>query len=425
MSCKSCDKNKVCMDCYELIDGVALQRKLAIPQKIILETTDGQKCFGELLIVSPVGLAIKIDNLVSSPWFLINIQGNFKLKVQRIANRGKDNYHGFDIMEVHRDTGISSRLNNEEYKVLAMTSDQLIDELTEDLPESVKNIVQERLKTELEKGKIFDALKVGQAIKYQNNNFKPLGRGTEKINLPQKDLRDIVQKCSKTGLPQRELFVQEDQIYDVHGIPFDYQSGGLLLLDVTSVINKERQIKEKELEIYREAIEAVTGGRLILVGRLQLTSYCYDSQPDFELTINVSEEIDRVRTQVANLLRNIKYPEREIFLFTVCISEAVTNALKHAGAGRCRCWVTPDKVMVEIADSGPGINFKDLPKATLMQHFSTTKSLGCGFTIMLKFLDKIVMATDPHGTTLILEKKIGPQKQKSIDDLITTNIRVS
>lgn len=412
MNCKNCDKSKSCIDCFELIDGVALQRKLTIPQKISLETADGQYCFGELVIVSPVGLGIKINSLVPSPWFIINIHDHFQIKVQRIANRGKENYHGFDIIKVCRDNGSSNRLNNDEYVVLTKTSEQLIDELTDALPDSVKNIVQERLKAELEKGKIFDAVKVGQAIKYQRNNFKLLGRSAEKINLPEKDLSDIVEQCSRTGLPQRELFVQEDKTYDVHAIPYDYQSGGMLLLDVTSLIKKERELKEKELEIYREAIEAVTGGRMMLVGRPQLiTSCCFDERPDFELDINLSEEIDGLRSRVADLMRN-KYSEREIFLFTVCISEAVTNALKHAGAGKCRCWITTDKIMVEISDCGPGINFKDLPKATLMQHFSTTKSLGCGFTIMLKFLDKITMATDSCGTTLVLEKKICPQNQE-------------
>lgn len=414
MKCKSCDNSKFCPECYELIDGVPLQRKLVVPQKMTLESSDGERCFGELLIVSPVGLGIRVDNLVPSPWFLINIHDGFRLKVQRIANRGKENCHGFDIIAVFRDNGSTSRLNSDEYRVLSITTDQLIDELTEVLPDSVKNIVQERLKAELERTKIFDALRVGQVIKYHKNNFKPLGGDLEKISLHQKDLTEIVERCSNTGLSQRELLVNNDKIYDVHGIPFDYQSGGLLLLDVTSLLQKERQIKEKEHEIYREAIYAVTGGKLRLIARPQLASYCFDSKPDFEITINTSEQIDQVRALVENLLRNVKYPEREIFLFTVCISEAVTNALKHSGAGECRCWITPDKIKVEISDNGPGINFKELPKATLMQYFSTTKSLGCGFTIMLKFLDKIIMATDSCGTTLLLEKKLYQQSNERV-----------
>lgn len=403
MVCKNCAKDKKCIDCFSLIDGVALQRKLASSRKIVLETSEGESFDGELFTVSPVGLGIKVQELIPSPYYLVTIHNNFRLKIRQIGSRGKEKCYGFDIMEVLRDGKSTSRLNSEEYKVLAMSAEQLVDEMTNNLPDNVKNIVQDRLKDELEKAKIFDSLKVGRTFKYQKDNLKPLSVGNKEINISEKQLGAIAEKCSKTGSPQRELFVDQDKTYDIHGIPFDYQSGGILLLDVTSVINQERELMKKEIMIYREAIEAVTGGKLLLVGREELSAYA-ETEPIFEMTVNVPQEINTVRSHVERLLQAIGMPEKEIFLVTVSVSEAVTNALKHAGGGSCKVWLMSDKVRIEISDCGSGISFKNLPKATLMQHFSTTKSLGCGFTIMLKFLDKIIMATDSGGTTVILEK---------------------
>lgn len=404
MGCRDCEKVKICRECFSLIDGVALQRTLPTPRLVIIETCDGQKISGKIFLVSPVGLGVEIRDLVPGPWYLLNIQDDFRLKIRKIGGRGKDNCYGFDILEVQRNGISTTRLNNEEYKVLTMTNEQLVDEITENLPDDVKTIVQEQLKTELEKAKIFDSIKVGQAMKYQKGNLKLLSKGTEKIAVPERELATLAEKCGKTGLPQRELYVDNDKMYDIHGIPFDYQSGGILLLDVTCMITKERELKKKELQIYREAIEAVTGGKLLLIERKELAFYNSGIKPDMQMKVESPKEIDAARRAIEEMLKDIGMPENEIFTFLVCVSEAVTNALKHANGGKCSIWLKPDRIQVLVSDTGQGISFKDLPKATLMNCFSTTKSLGCGFTIMLRFTDKVILTTDSDGTTVIMER---------------------
>lgn len=410
MDCDFCKKEQFCTDCSSLIDGIVLQRKLTEPRRIVLETKDGDKFYGDLFLVSPVGLGIKIPDIVPSDWYIIRLHDNLCVKVRKIGRRGKEDYHGFDILEVQREYGSTSRLNNDEYRALTMTPEQIVDEATEALPENIRNIVQERLKTELEKAKIFDSLKVGQTIKYQKGNFKPLSKEYNDVNISQETLTSIAERCSKTGLHQRELLIDKEKVFDIHGIPFDYQSGGILILDVTTVVKNEREQQEKEKKIYREAIEAVTGGKLRLVNRKEISLYISSEQPDFEMKVSLPQEMDSVRLKIETMLNELGVPSKETFLYTVCVSEAMTNAIKYAHCGTCKVWLNSQKIFIEVSDNGPGISFKDLPKATLMQHFSTTNSLGCGFTIMLKFLDKITMATDSSGTTLILEKNLVKDK---------------
>lgn len=404
MICKQCNEGKRCEDCFSLIDGAALQKKLSIPKKIVLETIDGQQCHGDLISVSPVGLGIKVNELSTSICYQIKIYDNFQLKVSRIGGRGKEGYYGFDIVEVLRSGDNSNRLSAEEYKALTITAEQLVDEITEDLSDNVKDIVREKLKTELEKAKILDSLKVGQTLKYQKGILKILSSKSKDMKIKENQLVDIAEKCSKTGSPQREVFfLDQDTVYDVHGIPFDYQSGGLLLIDVSSVVKNERELRKKELKIYQEAIEAVTGGKLLLVSKEEIWQ-CIHVNPDLEREIYDPNQLDSLRLDIEKLIKETGIPDKDAFLVLVCISEAITNALKHANGGKCKVWKLSDRIRIEISDKGPGISFKDLPKATLMQHFSTTKSLGCGFTIMLKFLDKIIMSSDCDGTILVLEK---------------------
>jgi anti-sigma regulatory factor (Ser/Thr protein kinase) len=58
---------------------------------------------------------------------------------------------------------------------------------------------------------------------------------------------------------------------------------------------------------------------------------------------------------------------------------------------------------VAIADDGPGIDFRTLPKATLVPGFSTAASLGMGFTIMLQLCERVLLSTRPGRTVVVLE----------------------
>ena len=85
------------------------------------------------------------------------------------------------------------------------------------------------------------------------------------------------------------------------------------------------------------------------------------------------------------------------------MSEALDNALKHAGSGTYQVFAKNGLLQVAISDDGPGIDFRTLPKATLVRGFSTAASLGMGFTIMLQLSERVLLATRPGHTQVVLE----------------------
>jgi anti-sigma regulatory factor (Ser/Thr protein kinase) len=98
--------------------------------------------------------------------------------------------------------------------------------------------------------------------------------------------------------------------------------------------------------------------------------------------------------------------EDRIFDFVLCVSEAATNAVKHAGGGTLGVWRIADRIQMWMADRGEGIDFSLLPRSTLMKGWSSKPSLGCGFTIMLEMLDRLLLQTDRRGTTVVMEMRV-------------------
>lgn len=96
-------------------------------------------------------------------------------------------------------------------------------------------------------------------------------------------------------------------------------------------------------------------------------------------------------------------PERTSDLETA-VSEAVTNAVRHAGGGAARVSGAEGRVQVRIEDQGQGIDMQRLPRATLERGFTTAGTLGHGFWFMLRSVDQIWLLTGSEGTTLVLEQ---------------------
>jgi len=95
------------------------------------------------------------------------------------------------------------------------------------------------------------------------------------------------------------------------------------------------------------------------------------------------------------------------------VSEAVTNAIVHAYAGKpdgivfMRALLKEERLEIEVEDQGCGI--EDIPLA--MQPFYTTQKdnerTGMGFSLMMSFMDKVKVESTPgKGTTVIMTKQI-------------------
>jgi phosphoglycerate-specific signal transduction histidine kinase len=88
----------------------------------------------------------------------------------------------------------------------------------------------------------------------------------------------------------------------------------------------------------------------------------------------------------------------------------LSNHLNTMSFGKCIVMLcsrqhnhTDSTVNVLVEDIGPGFPLKLLPNTTLMAGYSTKKSLGQGFTLMMKMIEQVLLSTVPYeGSTLIL-----------------------
>lgn len=187
------------------------------------------------------------------------------------------------------------------------------------------------------------------------------------------------------------------------------ESGERLVLgmvqDITERKRVEEAIHERDAairEAYSDVIGAVTGGKLVLVAPDEMEeTLCAPVGQTWK--VDEYAEFAELRSQLADTLRQAGLPEERVDSFILATSEGMTNSVKHAARGEVEVRRCANSLQVAISDSGPGIDFEQLPKATLVPGFSTTQTLGMGFTIMLEICDRVLLTTQPGLTVLVLE----------------------
>lgn len=169
--------------------------------------------------------------------------------------------------------------------------------------------------------------------------------------------------------------------------------------------DREQSIRQA----YIDVLDAVTGGSLILMWPDELLASLGEVVVPVT-PITRAGELAETRHRLADVLGRFGgYVDAEV----LATGEALTNALRHGGHGEYSVRMTPECVQVVVTDFGPGIDFQTLPRAALVPGFSTKPSLGMGFTIMLHAAERLLLATEPGLTTLVLEFKVGRRIQAS------------
>lgn len=303
-----------------------------------------------------------------------------------------------------------TRLSNEEFNILCKSAEEVIEDITETLPETTKNLVREKLKQDVEKSRILDLFKVGTVLKYQGGRLKTLSADDGKISLSEGYMKNFVEKALKESRYLRDKVVDSEgkKVYDLHALPMTYNSGGLISIDVTDIILAERKNKERELEIYRDVIAAVTGGKLILLNEEEMKELTGEGETVVEQEIAEAADLQKLRDELRGFLEQYNLSSRDVLHLLLSVNEAATNALKHAGGGKVTVEAAGNILKLIVEDQGKGIDFKKLPKAALTKSYSdsTIFSLGNGFTIMFRYTDRVYLKTNAAGTTLVLVKKI-------------------
>ncbi len=194
----------------------------------------------------------------------------------------------------------------------------------------------------------------------------------------------------------------------------DEMGGGLVGLsrDITLRKNAEERLQEVVSELVEaekdkrgfcaQVVLAVTEGALHLVEPDQIPEI---GAIDLDLSLEIEASYQAIRERLRELGSQIQFSDEQTEDLILAAGEAVTNAIKHAQNGRCQICVTEQEVVVRVSDQGEGIHPDALPETLFQAGFSTKVSLGLGYTLLLKLVDEMWLATGPAGTVLQLVKR--------------------
>ena len=134
------------------------------------------------------------------------------------------------------------------------------------------------------------------------------------------------------------------------------------------------------------------------------------------------------RISVAAFASQLDPTIEELADIKTAVSEAVTNCIIHGyenkqGIVRVIARLINNKIIIEIADSGKGIENIDIAKEPLYTTKPNLERSGMGFTIMESFMDKVeIESIVDIGTKITMEKYI---KKENILEKENTNINTN
>ena len=131
------------------------------------------------------------------------------------------------------------------------------------------------------------------------------------------------------------------------------------------------------------------------------------------------------RIAVAAFASQLDPTIEELADIKTAVSEAVTNSIIHGyenkqGIVKVVGKLKGNKIILEISDSGKGIENIDIAKEPLYTTKPNLERSGMGFTIMESFMDKVeIESIVDVGTKITMEKEI-----KNIDLNIEENLQL-
>lgn len=185
----------------------------------------------------------------------------------------------------------------------------------------------------------------------------------------------------------------------ISGTPlFDDEGNFTGILGMLTDVTERHHAATYQREFARRTIEAATEGKLLISDRESIRHLAGPPLASWE--IRTVDDLQRIRHVVATRVRAAGMAEERVDDFILCISEAATNACKHACGGICSLHRPAEDFLAVIADQGPGILVADLPELALKRGFTTGVSLGMGYKAMIALADNVYLATGTDGTVV-------------------------
>jgi stage II sporulation protein AB (anti-sigma F factor) len=117
------------------------------------------------------------------------------------------------------------------------------------------------------------------------------------------------------------------------------------------------------------------------------------------------------RVTAAVFVSQIDPTVEEIEEIKTAVSEAVTNAIIHGygnehGIVIMKSKLYQDKVIIEVTDTGKGIEDIEKAREPLYTSRSDMERSGMGFTVMESFMDELEVFSEPgKGTRIVMVKQ--------------------
>ena len=142
----------------------------------------------------------------------------------------------------------------------------------------------------------------------------------------------------------------------------------------------------------------------------------YDNEMKIEF-LSKSKNEAFARIAVAAFIAQLDPTVEEVADIKTAVSEAVTNSIIHGyedsqGIIKIHCEIQDDYIIIEISDTGKGIEDIGTAKQPLYTSKPNLERSGMGFTIMESFMDTMkVESIVGLGTKITLTKKIKKEKE--------------
>lgn len=261
------------------------------------------------------------------------------------------------------------------------------------------------------KAEVFHAKKVNIALEALALYFLALGLVlliTQKVSNHLLDpLNDIVQgirEIQRGNLNYKIKIETKDEFEDL-GELLNLTSNVMAEYKKTIVRNLEKEKKQKFrlLKVYSDVIASVTQGKFNLITPHRAKIFSSKGELLGKISLQNPHDVNRTRELVSQVLEDQHYRVNNVMHLQLCVSEAATNVLKHAGSGGLEIRKMDDFLRIVVWDKGRGMDYDKLPHMIFLQGFSTKISMGVGISLIYKFAHKIYLTTSENGTSLLMD----------------------
>lgn len=171
------------------------------------------------------------------------------------------------------------------------------------------------------------------------------------------------------------------------------------------------QDTDDKWRVYRDVMFAATQEKFLLITKEEVNKYKI-GKLFCEGIIKERSDIPICRNLAKEHLELVGIKNSTIMSCLLVLSEAITNTIKHAEEGKMSLIQDEENNVIKfiIEDIGPGFSLSNLPNMILLAGYSTKKSLGQGFTLMMKIAKQVLLNTSSKGSTIILIFDIDNEK---------------